>query len=268
MVEGADGLSTLVGMRRNTDARNESHWIFFAIGSYLLWATLAIVYLLGWLQQAPSYNIPLSVFGTLHFSATIWLILLSLAISTGLSYLVYGLINRQNKHTAREEYLFREALGRAKSRTSKEQISVLLPLSSAEQDFYRLVERTNDRSAVLWALLVLTPYAGWIFLIIALYLVSQDLNSHEQTEQLLLQDVSRVLASGTYPQTYSNNVPPRPTNSLAYLFVSFASLGLLSLFWIHQVTLRQDNHFALHSSFEPGLLQALTESGMGTTGAF
>jgi len=268
LVEGADRPSTLVGMRRNTDARIGPNWIFFAIGGYLLWATLAIVYLLGWLQQAPSYNIPLSVFGTLHFSATTWLLLLSLAISTGLSYLVYGFINRQNNHMAREEYLFREALGRARSRTSKEQISVLLPLSSAEQDFYTLIERTHDRSAVLWALLVLTPYAGWIFLIIALYLVSQDLNSHEQAEQLLLQDVSRVLAGGTYPQTYPNNVPHRPANSLVYLFVSFASLGLLSLFWIHQVTLRQETHFELHSSFEPGLLQALTESGIGTGDAF
>jgi hypothetical protein len=260
-IEGTDRLTTLTGMGRNSDVRVGSNWIFFAIGSYLLWASIAFFYVIGWLQQVPSYNIPLSVFGTLHFSAITWLLLLSFAISTGLSYLVYAMINRQNGHVAREEELFEEALKRVRARTSKDQMSVLLPLSSAEQDFYRLVQKSRDRSALLWGLLVLIPYAGWIFLIIALYLVSQDLNSHEQTEQLLLQDIGRVLAGGTDQQAPPSGATSGRANSLAYLLVSFATLGVVSLFWLHRITVEQEAHFEQHDRFEPGLLQALPDSG-------
>ena len=259
LIEGTDRLTTLIGMGRNTDVRVGSNWIFFAIGSYLLWASVAFFYVIGWLQQVPSYNIPLSVFGTLHFSAITWLLLLSFAISTGLSYLVYAMINRQNGHVAREEELFEEALKRVRARTSKDQMSVLLPLSSAEQDFYRLVQKSRDRSALLWGLLVLIPYAGWIFLIIALYLLSQDLNSHEQSEQPFLQDIGRVLVGGTFQQMPSSTLMSRPSSSLAYLLLSILTLGLLSLYWLHRITISQQNHFEQHSSFEPSLLQALPE---------
>jgi hypothetical protein len=260
-VEGSGKLSTLIEMRRYTDVRFGRKWLFLAIGSYVLWTTTAILYLLGWLQQFPSYNIPLSVFGTLHFSATTWLLLLSFTPSTGLSYLVYSLINRQNQHMTREEELFRETLERARSGTPQDRMSVLLPLSSAEQDFYRLVQKTHDRSAILWALLVLIPYAGWIFLIISMYLVSQELNFHEQTEQLLLQDIGRVLAGGTHRQALPSDVISGRANSLAYLFVSFVTLGVMSLFWLHRITVEQEAHFEQHAVFEPGLLLALPDSG-------
>jgi hypothetical protein len=161
----------------------------------------------------------------------------------------------------REEELFRETLERARSGTHRDQMSVLLPLSSAEQDFYRLVQKTHDRSAILWALLVLIPYAGWIFLIISTYLVSQELNSHEQTEQLLLQDIGRVLAGGTHQQALPSNVTSGRANSLAYLLVSFVTLGVMSLFWLHRITVEQEAHFEQHAVFEPGLLLALPDSG-------
>jgi hypothetical protein len=260
-VEGRGRLSTLAGMRRYTDVRVRRNWIFLAIGSYVLWTTIAVFYLLGWLQQVPSYNIPLSVFGTLHFSATTWLLLLSFTLSTGLSYLVYSLINRQNKHVTREEELFRETLEQARSGTPQDRPSVLLPLSSAEQDFYRLMQKTHDRSAILWALLVLVPYAGWIFLMISMYLVSQDLNSHEQTEQLLLQDIGRILAGGTDQQALPSGATSGRANSLAYLLVSFASLGVVSLFWLHRITVDQEAHFEQHAGFEPGLLQVSPDPG-------
>lgn len=260
-VEGRARLSTLTEMRRHTDVRIGRNWLFLAIGSYVLWTTTAIIYLLGWLQQVPSYNIPLSVFGTLHFSATTWLLLLSFLASTGLSFLVYSLINRQNKHMTREEELFRESLERARSGTPQDRMSVLLPLSSAEQDFYRLVQKTHDRSAVLWALLVLIPYAGWVFLIISMYLVSQDLNFHEQTEQQLLQDISRVLAGGTHRQVLPSSMTSGRTNSLAYALVSLVTLGVLSLFWLDRITIDQEAHFEQHAGFEPGLLQALLDFG-------
>jgi hypothetical protein len=267
-IEGSGRLSTLIEMSRKTDVRVRRKWIFLATASYLLWTTTAIFYLLGWFQQVPSYNLPLSIFGTLHFSATTWLLLLSFTTSTGLSYLVYSLVNRQNKHMTREEELFRETLEQIRSRTPQDRVRVLLPLSSAEQDFYRLLQKTRDRSAVLWALLVLIPYAGWIFLIISMYLVSQDLNSHGQTEQMLLQDIGRVFADGNNQQAPPRNATGGPANSLAYLLLSFATLGVLSLFWLDRIMFEQEAHFERHSGFEPGLLQALPDSGPNSRSAF
>ncbi len=251
-VEPGDRLSTLVQLRNRTDVSLGSNWTLFAISSYALWALLAIVLFTRTLQPILSFNFVVGLFGTLGFVA-----------SAGLSYFVYSLINRHNKHTAREQELFLEALNRARSRTRQDDVRVLLPLSSAEGEFSKLVQKSHERSAVLWALLAFIPYAGWIFLVISLYLLSQDLNAHEHVEQSLLEDIDRMLgASG------SSGLPPwtafqYPRNSLGYAVASLLTLGLFSLFWLHEMVRQPQAHFGNHAIFEPSLLQAFPIPNLG-----
>ncbi len=251
-VEAAKRLSTLVQMRTKTDVVVGEKWILFAISSYTIWTALAVILFTRVLQTILGLGFILGIFGTLGFVA-----------SVGLSYLTYTLINRQNKHTVREQELFWEALNQARSQTRQDDIKALIPLSSAEEDFSKLLQKTRERSAVLWALLALIPYAGWIFLVIALYLLSQDSNAHEQSERLFLEDIDRtlgVLASKGLPP---KNVPHYPRNSLGYAIASVLTLGVFSLFWLREMVKGPEAHFGYHASFEPSLLEAFPETDTG-----
>src|SRR6266581_8938732 len=167
MFDPGERLSKLVQMRASTDIHLGTGWIFSATASYILWTTLAALFFTGLLQRIPSFTIPV-VLGSIFFDTTTWLSLLGFLASTGLAYLVFRVVDRKNKHALRMREIFSESLRRIESETRPGQLSVLLPLNSAEQDFSTLLQNTHERSAILWAMLVLIPYLGWLFLIIAL----------------------------------------------------------------------------------------------------
>lgn len=259
MSQAQDRLSKLIQMRTNTDVQISTKWILFAAATYVTWTVLAILFLAGLLQQIPTFSIPV-LLGSIVFDATTWLSLLGLGTATGLAYAVFRVIDRQNKHALRMQEVFSEALKRVKSEISAGQTSVLLPLSSAEQDISAMMQKSHERSGVLWATLVLIPYLGWIFLIIGLYHLSQASDSHVQTERLLLEDLERVLGTkGPQHLPVINQFFPR-RNSAGFLIASLVTIGLFSIFWLYQMVSSPQEHFRYHSDFEPKLLGAFGES--------
>src|SRR5207247_985495 len=117
-------------------------------------------------------------------------------------------------------------------RTRPEQMHVLLPLSSAEQDFSILLQRTRQHSAILWSLLVLIPYAGWVFVIAALFLLTRDSNIHETMERSLFEDLDRtVTAAGRAYLTWRSNptriVPRMLGTALSVIEQSIVTTGLI-----------------------------------------
>src|SRR6266566_2532420 len=93
-------------------------------------------------QMRASTDIRLGT-GSIFFDATTWLLLLGRCASTGLAYLVFRVIDRQNKHALRMREIFSESLRRIVSETRPGELSVLLPLNSAEQDFSALLQNTH-----------------------------------------------------------------------------------------------------------------------------
>jgi hypothetical protein len=259
MLDQGDRFSKLLQIRTSTDVHLGTRWILFGIASYVLWAALAVLYFTGLLQQIPSFRIPL-LLGSIFFDATTWLSLLGLGASTGLAYIVFRVIDRQNKHALRMQEIFSQALKRVESETRPEQTAILVPLSSAEQDFSALVQKTHERSGVLWAMLMLIPYLSWIFLIMALYHLSQESDSHEQTERLLLEDLDRVLGVRG-----SQRIPVRighfpSRNGAGFLIASLLTVGIFSIFWLYQMVSGPVDHFRYHSDFEPDLIVAFAGS--------
>jgi hypothetical protein len=249
---GVDKLSTLVQLRLKTDVRVGSRWILLAIASYILWILFAI-------SSHYSVSLPLltirqslGLIGTLAFAA-----------STGLSFLVYSLINRQNKHSAREQELAWQALREIQSRTAPENLGVLLPLSATEHDFSNLLERSHEHSAFLWSLLVLVPYVGWVFLMVALYLLTESSNAHGRMERILFEDLGRTLAAEGRRQPQPNSRLPDLRNSTAYLLASAFTLGIVALSWLYVMIIGEAAHFRDHSTLEPELLRAFPESTAG-----
>jgi hypothetical protein len=259
MSQSQDRLSKLIQMRPNTDVRISTKWIFFAAATYVLWTVLAILFVTGLLQQIPSFSLPV-LLGSIFFDATTWISLLGLGASMGLAYVVFRVIDRQNKHALRMQEVFSEALKRVRSETSLGQKSALLPLSSAEQDISAMVQRSRERSGILWATLVLIPYLGWIFLIIGLYHLSQTSDFHVQTERLLLEDLERVRGTAGPQQLPVNNQFLPRRDSTGFLIASLVTIGLFSIFWLYQMVSSPRDHFNYHSDFEPKLLSAFEGS--------
>ena len=250
---GVDQLSTLVQLRLKRDVGVGSRWILLAIASYILWILFAI-------SSHYSVSLPLLTIGqTLGLIGT-----LAFAASTGLSFLVYTLINRQNKHAAREQEVAWQVLREIQSRTAPENLEVRLPLNATEQDFSNLLERTHEHSAFLWSLLVLVPYVGWVSLMVALYLLTESSNAHGRMERILFEDLGRTLAAEGFRQPAANSRLPAPRNTMAYLFASAFTLGIVALSWLYVMIIGETAHFMYHSTLEPELLGAFPESTAGT----
>jgi hypothetical protein len=96
MFDPGERLSKLVQMRASTDIHLGTRWIFSATASYILWTTLAALFLTGLLQRIPSFTMPL-ILGSIFFDATTWLSLLGICASTGLAYLVFRVVDRQTR---------------------------------------------------------------------------------------------------------------------------------------------------------------------------
>jgi hypothetical protein len=252
---GPDRLPTLVQLRSKTDARIGSGWILLAIASYALWIVFAIFYFDSFTLPILSFQETTGLLGTLAFTT-----------STGLSFLVYSLISRQNKHATREQEIAWEILNRIQSRTGPDQTNILLPLSSAERDFSNLLQRTREQSAILWSLLVLVPFAGWVFLIAALFLLTRDSNVHESVERSLFEDLDRTLtAGGMQHMALDSRIPPS-RNGTFYALVSVITLGIVALSWLYIMIIGEEAHFRYHSILEPRLLLAFRDMGSGSGG--
>src|SRR5439155_4575096 len=112
----------------------------------------------------------------------------------------------------------------------------------------------HERSAILVAMLVLIPYLGLLFLIIALYHLSEKSNVHERKERLLLEDLDRVLAA-TGSQRIPIDTEYLPSrNSAGFLLASLFTIGIGYVFWLYDLISSPNRHFGYHSDFEPNLL--------------
>jgi len=239
-------LSSLTEMRARTDVAISQGWLLWAVASYVLWTVLAVITLTGAFRSALSPDILLGVLGSLGLIA-----------STGLSYLVFRLIDRQNKHSGREQALFSEAMTWTRSRVAKDDVKTLLPLSSAEQDFSNVMARTRERSAFLWALLTLVPYFGWVCLIIALALLTQESNVHRRTEQPLLEDLDRTLRALGSPGLPLGEQRRSFRTTAVYAIASVFTLGVFTLIWMHLMIRDYETHFSYHTAFEESILRAV-----------
>ncbi len=264
-------------MRTRTDIEIPVVWLLLPLASYLLWAVFAVA----WWSAG-------SGLGTSDLTLVIsGLGILGLAASAAASYLVYTLVNRGNKHSSRTRALLWSALDTLESRVGASGPQALLPLNSAEDGFYKLTRGERERSAVLWALLSLVPFVGWIFLAVAQWLLSRDLAKHSHLERLVLEDVDRSLRMAglqgipvRYERVHSHDAIGFAVVivSILELFSAFLlglpgalvliylTVGAFSLFWVDLSIRDPTGHFSYHSQFEGELLRSLPEAGTGSVG--
>ena len=264
-------------MRTRTDVEIPTVWMLLPLGSYLLWTVFAVAW---WSAGAGlgtgELPILISGLGILGFGA-----------SAAGSYLVFRLVNRANEHFGRTRALLLSALNSLEVRAGASGPQALLLMNSADESLYKLARGERERSAVLWGLLSLIPFAGWIFLSVAQWRLSRDFAKHSRLESTVLEDADRTLrslGSQGIPVRYAP-VRPHDTLGLALVLVSvielfsafvlglagalvlvYLTIGAFSLFWIDLSIRDPTSHFHYHSQFEADMLKALPDSANTSTG--
>ncbi|TMI22003.1 hypothetical protein E6H31_03695 [Candidatus Bathyarchaeota archaeon] len=247
------------------------------LASYLLWAVFAVAW---WSDGAglgtSDLTLVISGLGTL-----------GLAASAAGSYLVFILVNRANEHSSRTRALLLSALSALEARVGISGTQALLPLNSAEEGFNKLAEVERERSAVLWALLSLIPFVGWIFLAVAQLRLSRDLANHNRLEGLVFEDVDRTLRSIGMQGIPVRYAPVRPHDTLGIIVVIcsvielfsafvlgaagalilvYLTIGAFSIFWIDLSIRDPTGHFHYHSKLEADILRALPDGTSTSAG--
>ena len=231
--------TVLLEARTRTDYDIPPKWAWGSVASYVIWTAIPIIVYLDRGRSGTQLAIPLGILGLAGFLS-----------STLSSYLVYRLVNRRNTHFAREEAFLWKTLDTVKSKTPQTDMRTLLPLSSAEQGLAQLSETGREHSAILWALLTLIPYIGWVAMIYVLAFLSNDIRKHELREDLVLEDLGRVLKTqgGQDLPMRQRRVPNRSIP--LHVLLSIATLCVFLLVWLYQLVKDPQAHFEYHRSFE------------------
>lgn len=238
-------LTSYFETRARTDYSIRPALVWASVASYSIWATLAIA--------AYTRPIPDNELSTLLSG----LGLLGLLSSAPASYLVYLLVNRRNIHLAREEPLLAGIVRYLRSKTEPADLQTLLPIESAEYNLARFSTATKEHSAVLWALLTMIPYTGWVFLMFALTFLSRDFHAHEQREDLVLEDLGRtIVLRGGQAIPARQWRTPNPSVPL-YIVLSVLSLGVFLFAWQYLAIDDPRTHFQHHQAVEPILAQLI-----------
>jgi hypothetical protein len=255
-------------MRSRTDLAVPVSWLLLPLASYLLWAIVVVAW---WAAGAGvgTNNLTLIVSG---------LGIVGLAVSAAASYVVFTLVNTQNRHSNRTRILFWNAISELQSKLGTAGRNALLPLNSAEEGFHRLSRGGHERSAVLWALLASIPIIGWIFLVAALWFLSRDIAEHSRLEEAVLEDVDRTMKGAGLQGISVRHTPigSRDVLGITVVVVSLVELlsvfllgpagclvliyltvGAFSLVWLDLSMRDPSPHFAFHSQFEPEILGSL-----------
>lgn len=280
-------LLALVQMRARTDVAIPIVRLLLPLSSYLLWAVFAVaLWSTGALEIAgQGTSSPSLLVNPTPLVAGLGV--LGLAASAAASYVVFMLVNRGNEHSSRTRALLLGALSSLEARAGPSGQQALLTLSSAEEGLYKLVRGERERSALLWALLSLIPFVGWIFLVAAQWRLSRDFARHSRLEGLVFEDVDRTLRiMGTQgiPVRYAP-VRSRDALGVTVIFVTvfellssfvlgfagaiilvYLTVGAFSLFWIDLSITDPLSHFHYHSQLEPEIVRALPDTTVGIAG--
>src|SRR5213593_315267 len=180
---GQPTLESLVAARPRTDSVVPELWISVPITTFFFWALIAVVIATDSDSAFSNLTVPLGIL-TFSFNLLGILEMTGLLLSAATAYLVYMLVNRRNIHVAREQAVLAKTLDWAMFRTKQDDLKTLLPLNSAEHGFAELVQSSGEKSGILWGMLSMIPFVGWLAMVYVLSFLSGDLKKHELREEV------------------------------------------------------------------------------------
>jgi len=180
-------------------------------------------------------------------------VIIALVVATVLFALLnYRLINRQNQHMRREEVLRGTLIEYIKSHSHEKNLTQLLSsqISTMESIQYDAKSRERETSAVLFAILIVIPVVGWIFLLYVLYVLTEfpyqhDRRWHAYTQQA--QSAASHLGMTVILPSWKT-LPDR--SYIIYLVLTLLTGGLFLIYWYYVLIKDMNNHFNAQWQFE------------------
>jgi len=255
-------LSELIQLRARTDIDVPITWLLVALANNFLWTGVALQ-----VWSGESTTVTLGILASLGFVA-----------SAATSYLVFTLLNRISEHSSRAIALFGRTITSLEQQTRLLDQQAQLSLNSAQESFYNIAREQHQRSAIVWSLLCLLPFAGWVFIILAQWRLSRDLARHERLESYVIEDLARTFGGVDAWNAQSRYSPTNRNDSLGVSFVILTSvefilglyiglatsliviyltLGAVGLLWMDFSIRDPASHFVYHSGVESELLRAI-----------
>jgi len=190
-----------------------------------------------------------------------WLIgslVLSFVFLIAYLYLVYMLINRRNIHFSRQWRFTEDLIALLKAIALKKGVNVETPVSSMERTLRDMKMYETEKSAILWVILLIVPFANLIASLYILYFLTRDFYIHERREDAVWEDMTRALSNLKidFMMRRANPIPDR--SYVLYIILSIITLGLFGIYWLYTLIQDPNNHFSNHVHFEDEIINKVS----------
>jgi len=174
-------------------------------------------------------------------------------------YLFYLLINRRNKHFARQSRFSEDLINYVKSVSDRKKgVDIQTGVSSLERSARDVRYEEVEKSAGLWAILTIIPFVSIFAILYILYFLGTDYRRHEIREIGFIEDTNKVLDKlglGGIPERRLDPIPDR--SFVLYLVLTVVTLGLFGIYWLYTLITDPNNHFKHHVKWEDELITNL-----------
>ncbi len=174
-------------------------------------------------------------------------------------YLFYLLINRRNKHFARQSRFSEDLIKYVKSVSDRKKgVDIQTGVSSLERSTRDVRYEEVEKSAGLWAILTIIPFVSIFAILYILYFLGTDYRRHEIRENGFIEDTNKVLDKlglGGIPERRLDPIPDR--SFVLYLVLTVVTLGLFGIYWLYTLITDPNNHFKHHVKWEDELITNL-----------
>ncbi|MFQ5762633.1 MAG: hypothetical protein ACE5PO_06335 [Candidatus Bathyarchaeia archaeon] len=267
-IPSLENLKRSVRMRQRTDERVSKGWALLSLLPIAV-TVLLVGSVVGPLtvEAAPPLGGPLAIAATVAAPAEPSLLGIELSILAYLLWLfsilpftvfMYKLIKRRTEHLKRHRLLDQDIIDVIGQLAFAR--GVIVQLDALQRSVRRASLREKDKSAALWALLIMVP-PGVIILLYDFYFVMKGFFNHERREELFLEEVAalmtRLRVSVQFPRR-STIVPKR--SFMLYFVLSIVTLGGFAIYWTYALIIDPNNHFEFHRQWEDQLLEALEKT--------
>ncbi|MGD0056855.1 MAG: DUF4234 domain-containing protein [Methanomassiliicoccales archaeon] len=164
----------------------------------------------------------------------------------------YKLINRQNQHMKREEVMRGALIEYIKSNSQEKNLSQLLSsqIATMESIQYDARSRERETSPVLFAILILIPVVGLIFLLYVLYVLTDFPYQHDRRWHAFTQQAQSAAShlGMTVILPSWKTLPER--SFFIYFVLTLITCGLFLIYWYYVLIKDLNNHFSAQWQFE------------------
>jgi hypothetical protein len=219
------------------------------IGATFVGITVSMLPRLGNLTQSATTPSAVAPFATGIASGLGLAILALFAVQFLGAVSFYYMMERRNRHFARQQLLFSTLHRHLATKTSaSEKVSQLGYLAED------LTYEEHPRSAGIWALLFLiAPITG----LIAAYNLTQDLRKHDELQSEYQTTLAQSLAEAGFQQPNFPPYKPRGRDPVLFLVLSAITGGIFWVYWFYALLTDYNGHFSDQAKFEDQILTVL-----------